>query len=156
MLTLDRCCFANLFCLVLSWKIQSVLVFQKICKVLDNVLTIHSFVSNVLCVVTFTRPASAYIFRLCLQSIFSFLSAKQVCSNSMKMHVDVKLLLANGYQKVRFSCYLVKMTSSFVQREGVNKGQKIAFIILKSTFAQRIRYRVQSEASRLSMKCHIA
>ena len=100
--------------------------------------TIHSFVSNVLCVVTFTRPASAYIFRLCLQSIFSFLSAKQVCSNSMKMHVDVKLLLANGYQKVRLSCYLVKMTSSFVQREGVNKGQKIAFIILKSTFAQRI------------------
>ena len=129
MLTLDCCYFANLFCLVLSWKIQSVLVFQKICKVLDNVLTIHSFVSNVLCVVTFTRPASAYIFRLFLQSIFSFLSAKQVCSNSMKMHVDVKLLLANGYQKVRFSCYLVKMTSSFVQREGVNKGQKIAFII---------------------------
>ena len=129
MLTLDRCllfCKPFLPCFILENSVCFCL--PKICKVLDNVL-IHSFVSNVLCVVTFTRPASAYIFRLCLQSIFSFLSAKQVCSNSMKMHVDVKLLLANGYQKVRLSCYLVKMTSSFVQREGVIKGPKIAFII---------------------------
>ena len=71
MLTLDRCCFANLFlpCFILE---------NSVCFCLPKDMqgvrqcTIHSFVSNVLCGVTFTRPASAYIFRLCLQSIFLF------------------------------------------------------------------------------------